>query len=240
MIDAIVATKRREIAELKRFRPGRRKRPVLPLQLDGGVNVIAELKQKSPSAGKLAGIDDRRISIYSEYARGISVLTDANFFGGSLALLKEVAEKTHLPVLCKDFIMHPVQIDMAYAAGADLILLIARILDGQALKELYAYATWLGLQCLVEVHNSEELEQIDCLNPQIVGVNARDLDTLEIDLNAAGELLKSVRAPVRIAESGIRSRKDMEKMKDADAFLIGETLMRSTDLESTFKDLLYG
>lgn len=240
MIDRILEVKRREIEGLKGRRFGRRQKRVVPLVFDGPVNIIAELKRKSPSAGFIAEISSERIDIYSTYAKAVSVLTDSTFFGGSTEFLTSVAEQTPLPVLCKDFIIHPSQIDCAYAAGADLILLIARILSKEEVESLYAYARELGLACLVELHHRKELEKLRDIKPAIVGVNARDLDTLQIDLGSSAKLLLEVQAPLRIAESGIRSRSDVERLKGANGFLIGETLMRSTNVEATFLELLYG
>jgi indole-3-glycerol phosphate synthase len=239
MIDRILQNKWTEIKDLrgKRFVP--RDKPVIPFMADKKINIIAELKRKSPSAGFIANIDDKRISTYSKYARAISVLTDRMFFGGSLGFLTEVAQVTSLPVLCKDFIVDPVQIDAAYSAGADLILLIVRILSDKELVTLYNHARDLGLECLVELHASSELSRILSISPTIVGANARDLDTLHIDLSQTETLLKQIHSEVRVAESGITSREDINRLKGyANAFLIGETLMRATDLDATFEGLL--
>jgi len=240
VIERIIETKKKEIAVLKTIKMAERTKPVIPFILKEGVNIIAELKLKSPSAGLIAEIDDKRISIYSRYAVAISVLTDNTFFGGSFEVLADVAGKTELPVLCKDFIIEKTQIDLAYSKGADLVLLIARILDKERMRTLYEYARELGLNCLVEVHTTEELDKITDLDAEIVGVNARNLDTLAVDLDMAIEIMSRVDTPVRVAESGIRTRKDIERFHDANCFLIGETLMRSQDIEATFRELLYG
>lgn len=240
MIDQIVETKKKEVAALGMFKPVARTKPVIPFTLKEGINIIAELKRKSPSAGDIGEIDDERIALYSRYATAISVLTDATYFNGSFEILTDVADKIELPILCKDFFIDRAQIDLAYAKGADLILLIARILDKKQIKSLYGYARGLGLNCLVEVHTAGELDKITDLDAEIIGVNARDLDTLAIDLERGKEILSRVSAPVRVAESGIRSRKDIEGFHNANCFLIGETLMRSKNLESTFRELLYG
>jgi len=240
MIDRILEVKRQEVEALKGRRFGRRLKPVIPLAFEGPVNIIAEIKRKSPSAGFIAEVGPERIGMYSTYAKAVSVLTDSTFFGGSTEFLTEMADQTPLPVLCKDFIIHPSQIDCAYAAGADLILLIARILSKEEIESLYSYAHELGLGCLVELHHEKEHEKLRDIKPPIVGVNARDLDTLQIDIDNAARMLLDVQAPMRIAESGIRSRADIERLKGANGFLIGETLMRSTNLEATFLELLYG
>jgi indole-3-glycerol phosphate synthase len=240
VIERIVETKKKEVEVLRTLELAPRTKAVIPFALKEGVNIIAELKRKSPSAGEIGEIDDERIALYSRYATAISILTDNAYFGGSFEVLADVADKTNLPILCKDFFIDTVQIDLAYSKGTDLILLIARILDGELLKDLYDYARHLGLNCLVEIHAADELEKIADLNAEIVGANARDLDTLTINLERAREILSHVNAPVRVAESGIKSRKDIEGFRNANCFLIGETLMRSQNVESTFRELLYG
>ena len=240
MIEQIVETKKKEVEALRSVELVQRAKPVIPFSLKEDVNIIAELKRKSPSAGDIGEINDERIALYSRYAAAISILTDVTYFGGSFEVLADVADKIDLPILCKDFFIDTVQIDLAYSMGADLILLIARILDKEQLKDLYSYARGLGLNCLVEIHAAGELEKIADLNAEIVGVNARDLDTLMIDLERGKEILSRVSAPVRVAESGIKSRKDIEGFHNVNCFLIGEALMRAQDLEATFRELLYG
>jgi indole-3-glycerol phosphate synthase len=242
VIKEILATKRQEVEELRGSRLAARTRPVVPPVFDGQVNIIAELKRKSPSAGFMADITRERIDMYSKYAKAISVLTDRSYFGGSPEFLEEVAGISGLPVLFKDFIIDPVQIDLAYAKGADVVLLIAGILTGEELTGLYRHARGLGLECLVEVHERAELERLTGIDPRIVGVNARNLDTLQMDMEGAAAILRDLSAPIRVAESGIKTRKDVELMaaSGANGFLIGETLMRSSDLEATFQELLYG
>jgi indole-3-glycerol phosphate synthase len=241
MIDRIVRAKKEEVRGLKGRDFGHRKKPLVPLVFDGPINIIAELKRCSPSAGFIGEISPERIDVYSKYARAISVLTDKTFFGGSMEFLAEVADQTTLPLLCKDFIIHPLQIDCAYAAGADIILLIARILEKEEIESLYAYARELGLACLLEIHRREEMTKLADISPSLVGVNSRDLDTLQIDLNGAAGLLSSMMAaPMRVAESGIKTRRDIERLKGANGFLIGESLMRATDPEETLLELLYG
>jgi len=242
MIERIVEKKKLEVEGLVGQSFGPRQRPVRKLAFDGPVNIIAELKRKSPSAGFIGEIDEGRIGAYSRYARAISVLTDSFFFGGSYKFLDRVAAMTDLPLLCKDFIIDRKQIDRAYAAGADLVLLIARMLTAAQLESLYRHARDLGLSCLVEIHGREELDRIAGIDPEIVGVNSRDLDTLGIDLEKAARTLACVTSPMRIAESGIRSRHDIERMAKAGAngFLVGETLMRSKEPAATFEELLHG
>jgi indole-3-glycerol phosphate synthase len=240
MIDQIVRVKKQEIEDMRGRGFGRRNKPVVPLLFEDTVNIVAELKRRSPSAGYIGKVGPERVRIYSKYAKAISVLTDRTFFGGSMEYLAEVADQTALPVLCKDFIIHPAQIDRAYAAGADIVLLIARILDMEQIESLYRHAVSLGLACLVEIHQKEEMAKLAGLHPPIIGVNSRDLDTLRTDLGRAEALLSEVNAPVRIAESGIKTRQDIDRLAKANGFLIGETLMKSENLEETFRELLYG
>jgi len=240
MIGKILATKKEEVRAMRGMAHGRRRKPLIPVSFDDPVNIIAELKRKSPSAGVIAEADEKKLAAYARHAKAISVLTDRTYFGGSFAYMEEVALKVPLPILCKDFIIEECQVDAAYARGADMVLLIVRILGKERLKTLYDYATGLGLECLVEVHAEGELGEIPGIAPRIVGVNARNLDTLEMDLAGASKILRSVDAPIRVAESGIKSRADMEKFKGANAFLIGEALMRSPDPDATFRELLYG
>jgi indole-3-glycerol phosphate synthase len=240
VIRRIIATKEEEITAMRGMRHGPRRKPLIPVDFSERVNIIAELKRKSPSAGVIGDVDDRRLAVYSQYAKAVSVLTDQTYFGGSFAFLEETALKVPLPILCKDFIIDESQIDFAYARGADIVLLIVRILGRERLNALYAHARSLGLECLVEIHERAELKEISGIAPRLVGVNARNLDTLEMDLGGAAEILGSVNAPVRVAESGIKSRQDMERFKGANAFLIGEALMRSVDPEATFRELLHG
>ena len=240
MIDRIIETKKKEVAALRHREVTPRTRPVMPFKLKDGINVIGELKRRSPSAGDIGEIDDRRIAVYDRYAAAISILTDATYFGGSFDVLADVAGKVGIPLLCKDFIIDTSQIDLAWSKGADMILLIARILDRDSLRLLYDHARQLGLDCLVEIHEEYELEKIAGLNADIVGANSRDLDTLAINLDKGERILSLIEAPVRVAESGIRSRADIERFACANCFLIGETLMRAADPESTFRELIYG
>ena len=208
---------------------------------NGEVNIIAEIKQSSPSAGFIRRIDvDSVLDVYNRYAKGISVLTDSKFFGGSFEFLKKATERTELPVLCKEFIIDKRQIDMAYVCGADMVLLIARILDDELLEELYGYAMTLSLDVIVEIHSIGELERVKKLKPAILGVNSRNLDTLEISLDREKYVLDSVDFEcLKIAESGIRAKGDIEFLEDiCDGFLVGESLLKSGDIEAKFKELL--
>ncbi|WP_025209225.1 indole-3-glycerol phosphate synthase TrpC [Hippea sp. KM1] len=242
ILEDILSKKKREIEKLKPS--GKRERPIFRLNdffKKGQTNIIAEIKSSSPSAGKIRTIDLNEITAsYSKYAKAVSVLTDEAFFGGGFELLKKVASSLDMPVLCKDFIIDKRQIEAAYINGADLVLLIARILDDEKLEELYNYAHSLGLECLIEVHAEEELNRIRSLKPNIVGVNSRDLDNLKIDLFRAKKILSQIDFDaIRIAESGIKIRADIEFFEGyCDGFLIGETLLKAKNIDKAFEELL--
>ncbi len=242
ILEVILKHKVKEIETLKINE--KRTRPVRHLNnyfKPHEINIIAEIKLSSPSAGFIKDINVKHaISIYSRYSKGISVLTDKKFFGGGFEFLEEISGITHLPVLCKDFIIDEKQIDKAFACGADIILLIVRILDDKKLKVLYNYAKNKGLDVLVEIHSFEELERIKQLKPSIVGVNSRDLDTLQISLERAKKILKSIDFNcIKIAESGIKNKDNIEYLMDAcNGFLIGEALLKSENIEEKFLELL--
>ncbi|MBI4409907.1 MAG: indole-3-glycerol phosphate synthase TrpC [Gemmatimonadetes bacterium] len=206
------------------------------LQRRGEVAVIAEMKRRSPSAGWLWA-DARAEEIGAAYeaagASAVSVLTEAQHFGGSLADLRAVRERIGLPVLRKDFLIDELQLWESRAAGADAVLLIVRILELERLQALLALARELGLAALVEVHSRGELECALAAEADIVGVNSRDLDTLRMDVTLALELAPEVPAErVLVAESGIREAADVDRLGEAgvNAVLVGEALMRARAL----------
>ena len=242
LLDEILKNKKEEIKNISIKETRDRKLHHLSDYFNGDINIIAEIKGSSPSAGFLGEIDLKEIlDAYLKYAKAISVLTDEKFFSGSFERLSEVCSRVDIPVLCKDFIIDKVQIKKAYVCGADIVLLIVRILDDKKLNELYNYAKELGLDLLVEVHSLEELERIRRMSPAIVGVNARDLDTLGISLERAKNILDSIDfKTIKIAESGIRTKEDIDYLKTScDGFLIGEALMKNlSNLEAEFLDLI--
>ncbi|MEF2291298.1 indole-3-glycerol phosphate synthase TrpC [Virgibacillus dokdonensis] len=208
------------------------------------VQIISEIKRSSPSKGDIKA-EVHPVTLAKQYeaygAVAISVLTDNVFFKGSMKDLQAVAEVVQIPVLCKDFIIHTVQIDQAKAAGASIILLIAAALSKQKLHELYHYATEKGLEVICEVHQMEELEAILELDPAIIGINNRNLKTFEVDLQTTVKLASHIKNKntLIISESGIITRSDALLARDAgaEALLIGETLMRSTNLFETYHTL---
>ncbi|RFA31988.1 indole-3-glycerol phosphate synthase [Virgibacillus dokdonensis] len=206
------------------------------------LQVIAEIKRASPSRGNIQTniAPATQAKLYEKYgAVAISVLTDSTFFQGSIHDLKQVAEAVNIPVLCKDFIIHPIQIDQAKAAGASIILLIVAILSEQQLNELHHYATNQGLEVICEVHNKKELQRAFAVNPAIIGINNRNLKNFSVSLKTTEELTPYITAPntIIISESGICSKTDALFARDAgaDALLVGETLMRSNNLRQTIQ-----
>lgn len=240
-LDRIVEVKRAEVAALqsRRSELGARVRdaassPSFEAALREGSNLalIAEVKRRSPSAGTIAALADP-VMVAASYekagARAISILTDGQFFGGSLADLEAVHATSSLPLLRKDFTIDGLQVQEARAAGAAAILLIVRILDDAALRELREEAENLGMSALVEAHDEDEVERAVSSGARIIGVNSRDLDTLTIDLARAAALLPLVPGGcIAVAESGIRTAADAQRMAEcgADAVLVGETLMK--------------
>lgn len=197
--------------------------------------VIAEIKQASPSKGLLTDSFEPSL-IAREYERGgavaLSVLTDEPYFRGSPRYLLEAKRATGLPVLCKDFMIDPRQMAWASAIGADAVLLIVRILSAEQYTELFEAAREQSLDVLIETHTESEIEFALQQKADIVGVNCRDLDTFEVDLNQtvslASQLPENV---VSVAESGIREYSDILRLREVNynAFLVGESLMTSTD-----------
>ncbi len=211
---------------------------------EDGPAIIAELKKASPSKGLLRE-DYRPAPIARAYeqvgAAALSVLTDEAFFQGSLEDLVMVSEAVRIPVLRKDFILDPFQILEARAAGADAVLLIVAAHADQDLAELNAAARRLQLDVLCEVHDREELARAIDLGFPLVGVNARDLKTLQVDPRRHFELIAHMPEDMlRVAESGIRTPADIEQRMGIgyDAFLVGETLMRQPEPSAALALLL--
>ena len=212
-----------------------------------GVRVIAELKKASPSKG-LIRPDFRFEDFAREYlqagAAAISVLTEEHFFLGSLDYLERVAELakgTSVPVLRKDFLTDRYQIAEARAAGADAVLLIAALIRDDALfSDLLHYARSLGMEALCEAHDAAEVDRLLALGARVIGVNSRDLRTFHTDIRQTGQLLDLIPANcVSVAESGIRAAADFAVLP-ADAYLIGETLMRAEHPGDKLRELRGG
>jgi len=254
VLDRIVAHKRGEVAAAKAARPVEQLQEALSaappvrdfaaaLKAAPWMGLIAEVKKASPSAGVIKA-DFDPLAIAARYqaagANCLSVLTDENFFQGHLDYLKQIRETARVPCLRKDFLIDRYQVLEARVAGADAILLIAECLTDCELRDLYFYASELGLESLIEVYDPENLERVLKLEPALVGVNNRDLRTFTVDLDHTIRLAKQVpSSTLLVSESGIKTRADVERLKAAGvgAILVGETLMRSDDIAATVRQL---
>ncbi|MBA4247505.1 MAG: indole-3-glycerol phosphate synthase TrpC [Microbacterium sp.] len=214
------------------------------LERGAHIKVIAEVKRASPSRGPLASIPDPAL-LARQYAEGgasaISVLTEERRFGGSLADLEAVRAAVRVPVLRKDFIAEPYQVFEARAAGADLVLLIVAALDDATLAELHRLILDLGMTPLVETHDADEVQRAVDLGAAVIGVNARDLSTFELDRDLFGRLAPTIPdGTVRIAESAVSSVADVEHYRraGADVVLVGEALVTGGDPVATLNEYL--
>lgn len=248
VLSEIVANKRREVAERRRLRP-EPERPVA--RADGaflnalhgdGVKLIAEIKPSSPSAGVIAPKLDLAATLdaYDRYAAAISVLTDEKYFGGSLQLLAETSRRASRPTLCKDFILDPLQVVEARAAGAQAVLLIVKILDDDDLAALHQEIISLGMTPLVEIQNEAELARALRLQPQATLINNRDLETFEISFETTRRLAPQVPPGiVTVSASGVQSRADIEALLPyCSRFLVGTSLMKVGNPAEALKGLV--
>jgi indole-3-glycerol phosphate synthase len=213
------------------------------LKREGELSIIAEIKKASPSAGIISENFDP-VSIAREYMRSevqaISVLTEKDFFLGDDDYLVKVRQTAPLPVLRKDFIIDLWQVYQARCLGADAILLIVALLNDELLNKMMIVANITGMQCLVEVHDENELERALHAGAKIIGINNRNLKTFEIDLSTTEKLINKIpRDRVVVSESGIKTIDDMRYIKKAgaDAVLIGESLMRAASMQDKIKEL---
>ena len=241
-----VEARRREVpqAELEARLSGRgQDRPFQEALVRPGLSLIAEFKRRSPSGGEIAP-DADIVSQVAAYERGgaaaLSVLTDGPHFGGSLEDLREARGATTLPIIRKDFIVDPYQLYEAATNGADAVLLIVRALDDDQLRELYQEARAIDLDCLVEVHDDEELDRALEVDAEVIGINNRDLDGQGIDIQTTFELMPDVPAgKTVVAESGISGREELLELDrvGVDAVLIGGALMSAADPELKAREL---
>lgn len=252
ILETIVAQKRLEVANLKpgAFTPRADRRDFLAALRSpraGDVALIAEVKKASPSAGVIrADFDPVRIAKEYEAAGAscLSVLTDEKFFQGSLDYLRQIRAAVKLPLLRKDFIIDERQIAEAVEAGADAVLLIVAILSDAQLRHFQSLAAQSGLAALVEVHDEVELNRALAAGVTLIGVNNRNLKTFTVDLatteRLAARLAASRPAPLLVAESGIHTRADVERLQrgGARAILVGESLMRGKDIAAKARELL--
>jgi indole-3-glycerol phosphate synthase len=218
-------------------------RPFAQALASPGLSVIAEHKRRSPSAGLIReeiALDE----IVGAYERGgasaLSILTEGPSFGGSIEDLQVARAASRLPILRKDFIVDGYQVHEALAAGADAVLLIVAAIGPAELAQLHGLAASLGLAALVEVHDERELEVAAASGAPLIGINNRDLTTLQVDLHRTYQLLPGIPAGATVvAESGLRARADLDELAAAgvDAVLVGEALMRSPDIEAACREL---
>ncbi|MCE5303025.1 MAG: indole-3-glycerol phosphate synthase TrpC [Planctomycetaceae bacterium] len=208
------------------------------------IRLIAEVKKSSPSRGAIRpNCDPASIArIYQWHgAACVSVLTDGPYFQGSLDDLRQVRAAVQLPVLRKDFVIDPYQVLEARQAGADAVLLIADCLEGGQLADLYAAVHELGMTPLVELHDPDQLDRVLELGAKLIGVNNRDLHTLEVDLNHSLRMRHIIPADrIMVGESGIRNRQDVERLETSgvQAMLVGGTLMARRDIGNAVDGLL--
>jgi indole-3-glycerol phosphate synthase len=249
-LDRIVQMTREEIARRRRDRPVARlesaaaeraaagdRRSFAQALAEPGLSLIAEHKRRSPSAGLIRdGIELEQV--VQAYERGgasaLSILTEEPSFGGSLEDLRAARTAAALPILRKDFIVDPYQVLESFASGADALLLIVAALAEGELSELHAQALELGLAALVEVHDGRELERAIAAGARLIGINNRDLGTLEVDTRRTFELLPALPGgAIVVAESGFRRPEELDELAAAgvDAVLVGEALMRAADIE---------
>ena len=254
MLNKIITRKRDEIKWRKQAVPlatlkeriAQREAPLdLAAALCGEpVRLIAEVKRASPSRGILCP-DFDPVALATGYARGgaaaISVLTEENYFGGSLDHLMAIREAVKLPLLRKDFIFDPYQIYETAAYGADALLLIVSILSQEQLSQLLSLSHSLSLKCLVEIHNEAEADRALAAGAEIIGINNRDLRTFETDINTTRRLRPLMpRGQIVVSESGISSRHDIKKLRQwrINAVLIGEALVTAADIPAKIRGFL--
>lgn len=255
ILDEIVSHKRIEIEERKqrvglsvlkaRLTEAGRTRPFKEaISKPGKINLIAEIKRASPSRGVLRN-DFDAVEIAKVYekngAAAISILTEEKFFQGNINFLPRVKKEVSLPLLRKDFIIDEYQIYESRAYGADALLLIAAILTEGKIGRFLKLSRELGMDCLVEVHDEEELHKVLRTSAEIIGTNNRNLKTFEVDLSTTQRLRKLIPdSKTVVAESGIQSREDVERLAEQriDAILVGESLLRSRDIREKIEELI--
>lgn len=210
-----------------------------------GAPVIGELKQSSPTSGEIRGDfqpSELARSLERGGASGISVLTEPQHFGGKIEYLEKVKDSVDLPILRKDFIIDEYQLYQTAETEADAVLLISKILEDE-LPQFVDTASDLGLESLVEVSNVEEAKTAEAVGADMIGINNRDLNTLEVDLSRTERILKYLQGnPPVISESGIRCRRDVERVLRAgsDAVLVGTALMKSRNVRRKVERLVHG
>jgi indole-3-glycerol phosphate synthase len=256
ILDEIVKTKQREVADLKAAYAGKNlvafaqkispPRDFLTAFKPDHLALIAEIKKASPSAG-LIRPDFAAASLAKSYEQSgvaaLSVLTDRQYFQGELVHLMAAKEVTNIPVLRKDFIIDENQVYESRIAGADAILLIARILTDYELAGLLKMTQKLGMTALVETHDAVDVERVLKTDARVIGINNRDLDTLKVNLQTTYVLLKqfpALKKRLIISESGISTKHDVTQLKEAgvNGILVGEVFMRSSNIQDKIRELM--
>jgi len=256
ILDRIVEARRASVAHRKRVLPAVALKLAVEKKVGpprdfpgalvraGKINIISELKKASPSRGVIRGEYAPAVlaaSLEEAGAAALSVLTEEDFFSGSLGDLKEASRVTKIPILRKDFIVDPWQVWETRAAGADSFLLIAAVLNDAELRELLELGRMLKMEALVEVHSREELHRVLDAGARIIGVNNRDLRDFQVRLETSLSLADAIPGEcIAVSESGLRAYDDLARLQRAgfDAFLIGEHVMRSADPAAALRALL--
>jgi indole-3-glycerol phosphate synthase len=257
VLDEILRSKREELKDTKILVPladlkarVRDMEPTIPFKdaivrnNQGSIRLIAEVKKASPSKGIIRQDFDIEsiISIYNKKdVSAISIITESKFFSGDLNFIQRARSRTRKPILRKDFIFDEYQIYESRACGADAVLLIVAALERPQLYDLYALAKELSLECLVEVHNLKELDTALYCNAEIIGINNRNLSTLEVDISTTKDLIKDIpRGKVTVSESGIDSYAQVRELEavGVDAILVGTSIMESPDIEKKIDELM--
>lgn len=251
ILDTIIAAKKEEVKRLRKGRGGfsGRNSDFRPftkaLRRESGLAVIAEIKKASPSKGVMcAGFDPQAIAkrYFDGGASALSVLTDEKFFMGSQAFLETTRNTVPLPVLRKDFIIDPIQVEQTMSMNADAMLLIAAVLSDSQLDELYCAGREAGLDLLIEIHTPQELDRVLKLSPlpSCIGVNNRNLATFETDINTTLSIAPHIPKEITlVSESGIETAEQAKELYKAgvSALLVGESLMRAKDPRKMIKEL---
>jgi len=254
MLSKIIAAKREEVKHQKQLQPvaalkeriaGRRAPRDLAAALTGErMRVIAEVKRASPSRGIICS-DLDPVAVAKTYAESgaaaISVLTEVNYFGGSLDYLTLIRPEVNVPLLRKDFIFEPYQVYETAAYGADALLLIAAVLNQEQLSELLTLSHELGMKCLVEVHSEPEADRALASGAEIIGINNRDLRSFNIDLGTTRRLRPLLpRQQIVVSESGIHNREDVRRLKrwGVNAVLVGEALVTAADIPAKMREFV--
>jgi len=207
------------------------------------IGIISEIKRASPSKGDLnINLDvEKMAQIYEKAgAKAVSVLTEERYFKGSYKDLENARKCLTVPILNKDFFIDKIQIDLCKIYGGDVILLILKVLSDEEAKELLDYAHFINLEVLMEVHDEEELLRAKELNPDIIGINNRNLETFEVSIDTTISLSKYIKEDgLIISESGIKTREDVKKLKEhgVKGILVGESFVTSGNVEETFREL---